>query len=487
MVNNVSHNLLERAKRIGGVAYLHQHHQCTFDELDDRAHRTAQYLCQQGLRPRQIVLFIQDDSIDWAMIFHAVIMIGAVPVIINPKFGVDRFTTIAKKSNASLAVGQSRYINNLDIDTIVTDDLPWNNYPRYTEIYDFCANDEMMILTTSGTTGDCKLIVHGHDNIQHMFDLTNPHRFDQTSVILCPARMSFVYGLVMNVLGCLARNSTVVIIQVPDDLRKLDHIVNQHKVTHLFVGPHLLRIMIRKPMNFGSHLQYICSGGEPVPDTVFDEMQSLYNRPLYILYGLSETVRWGLIMNTPTKYRLHCLGLPSSDIETRIVDSVGQTVGIGEIGELQIKCSTLFFRYHGDPALTQKVLHDGWYSTRDLMYQDHEGYFFYAGRLDHSNKINGCHVNATDIEFQLQYNIGIEDSVVLFESDQHGFNKSVAFVIPGQRTDLTPHQMRAKLLASGTPSHLVPHEICFVESIPMTPTNKKIRNLQHLNKHANRI
>jgi long-subunit acyl-CoA synthetase (AMP-forming) len=52
--------------------------------------------------------------------------------------------------------------------------------------------------------------------------------------------------------------------------------------------------------------------------------------------------------------------------EIRIVSDSGETLGDGNVGEIQLKSDCLFTGYYNRPDLTEQAIVDGWYRTGDL-------------------------------------------------------------------------------------------------------------------------
>jgi acyl-CoA synthetase (AMP-forming)/AMP-acid ligase II len=83
--------------------------------------------------------------------------------------------------------------------------------------------------------------------------------------------------------------------------------------------------------------------------------------------------------------------------EVRIVDEARQGLPERRVGEIAIRCSSLFSGYFKDPETTGKVLVDGWYYSGDLGFLG-DGHLFITGRKKDLLIIAGKNYYPQDIE-----------------------------------------------------------------------------------------
>lgn len=82
----------------------------------------------------------------------------------------------------------------------------------------------------------------------------------------------------------------------------------------------------------------------------------------------------------------------------RVVNSRGEDVRTGQIGELLIKGPMVIEAYDGEPEVSARFIRDGWLHTGDLVWQDDSGHlFFYCQRLRIS-KIKAQMIDFAEIE-----------------------------------------------------------------------------------------
>jgi len=84
--------------------------------------------------------------------------------------------------------------------------------------------------------------------------------------------------------------------------------------------------------------------------------------------------------------------------EAKIVNpETGETLGVGEIGELRARGPFLFDGYYGKPR-SEAFDRDGWFRTGDLAMIDENGFFYLKGRLSNMIKTSGANVAPLEVE-----------------------------------------------------------------------------------------
>ena len=90
-------------------------------------------------------------------------------------------------------------------------------------------------------------------------------------------------------------------------------------------------------------------------------------------------------------------GILLAGTEVRIVDDGRHELPERRVGEIAIRCDSLFSGYFRDPESTAKVLSDGWYYSGDLGFVA-DGHLFITGRKKDLLIIAGKNYYPQDIE-----------------------------------------------------------------------------------------
>lgn len=147
------------------------------------------------------------------------------------------------------------------------------------------------------------------------------------------------------------------------------------------------------------------------------------------------------------------------------LDGVGLAVETD--GRLRISGPTLFDGYDGDPALTARVLVDGWFRTEDAARIDEDGRLQVLGRLDDIVVSGGVNVPAPAVASRLREHPAVRAAEVLGVPDEEWGSRLVAFVVG----DLTLDEARA-WVAELHPRSWAPRQLIEVEALPMLPNGK---------------
>ena len=76
-----------------------------------------------------------------------------------------------------------------------------------------------------------------------------------------------------------------------------------------------------------------------------------------------------------------CVGKPYRFADVALLDlDTGEQVPVGRVGHVGLKSPTLAAGYWNDSVTTYRTRFDGWYLTGDLMYRDHDGWYYHVDR-----------------------------------------------------------------------------------------------------------
>ena len=125
--------------------------------------------------------------------------------------------------------------------------------------------------------------------------------------------------------------------------------------------------------NLGGNMRIIVSAAAPIDKKIGKWVQDIGIEFLQG-YGLTETAPIAAL--TPEcDPRVGSVGLPVNCAQIKIHNPNEN----GE-GEIWIKSQTLMLGYYEDEEATKEVVHDGWFNSGDIGYQDKDGYVYVTGR-----------------------------------------------------------------------------------------------------------
>lgn len=181
----------------------------------------------------------------------------------------------------------------------------------------------------------------------------------------------------------------------------------------------------------------------------------------------------------PATRRLPRLGRPLAGLEVRVVDpATGQWRRDREVGEVELRGTSVTPGYLRDPATTAATIRDGWLRTGDLGYRV-DGELVLCGRLKDVIIIGGRNIYPEDVERAVAGVDGIRaGNVIAFGTAGRRGREAVVVVAETRHddpSDLHDAVVRRVVDAVGVP----PAEVVFVRpgTLPKTSSGKLQRSL----------
>jgi acetyl-CoA synthetase len=346
------------------------------------------------------------------------------------------------------------------------------------------ADEPAFIVYTSGTTGKPKGIVHAHRWIVALGDL-NRYRLppQENDVVLATGEWSFISALGHNLLFPLRNGVTAAILSSRATPKNILSAVERYRVTVLHsVATIYRRLLALADFESSTNLRSLrCahSTGEALREATYAEWKRRAGCELYEHYGVSE---YQLVIGHGERHQVKpgSVGKLLSGVLVGLLNDNLEAVPQGELGQLVISTRDpgLFLGYYNDRERTDSVVHDGWYFTGDLAYQDAEGYFYIAGRRDDCLKSRGIFISPTEIENALQKHPEVMEAAVVGAPDTEIGNKIRAIVVTKDSVHAAAEfegTLRAHLQTQLAP-YKVPHVFEFVESLPKSAVGKILRS-----------
>lgn len=340
-------------------------------------------------------------------------------------------------------------------------------------------DDLAVLLYTSGTSGRPKgvMLTHGNltANIRQIRDWVD---FTPADTLLGVLPQFHTFGLTVLTLLPLWVGCKVVYTArfAPP---KIIRLLREHRPTALIAIPSMYNALLHtkntEPDDFSS-LRFIVSGGEPLPQAVFDGFREKFGVTINEGYGLTETApvtNWC----RPQEFRPHSVGRRLPRIEQRIVDlETGRDVppGTGE-GEIRIAGPNVMRGYFNLPDETNAAFDaQGFFRTGDIGRMDEEGHLYVTGRLKEMLIVGGENVFPREIEEVLNRHPEVAASGVIGMQDPVRGELPVAFVELVEGAEFDERELIAHCRAN-LPGYKAPRRIYYVEALPRNPTGKVMR------------
>ena len=145
--------------------------------------------------------------------------------------------------------------------------------------------------------------------------------------------------------------------------------------------------------------------------------------------------------------------------------------------EGKVPCG-LFSGYFQNEEQTREVWHDGLYHTRDVAWQDEDGYLWYVGRRDDVIKSSGYRIGPFEIEsviMELPYVLECGVSAAPDEIRGQVVKASIVLVPGTEGTEELKKEIQTYVKQHTAP-YKYPRIVVFKDELPKTISGKIMRN-----------
>lgn len=332
------------------------------------------------------------------------------------------------------------------------------------------ADDPCDIRPTSGTVGSRpKLVVTAHRTHAGRCS-TEAWTVAQDEVFASLATVSLQMGAICR---AFAVGGTVVLTESVG-VYGLEADLTRQGVTSIAITPALLGALVgqdqRPPAEL--RLRQIQTQGAAVPRELAAAVAARYGAQLMVRYGMTECV--GVMATPASGAPAGSVGKPHDGATVRIVDSAGDAVPQGEVGELTVNSPFVMLGYLDDPEATAATLRDGWLYTGDNAWQDAEGFYYLVGRRALQINVGSMKVAPEEVEEVLLRHPGVREVVVVPQPDRTRGEVVKAIVVPeGPPPEVAALRRFCRAALAG---YKVPRVIVFrTEPLPRSERGKVLR------------
>lgn len=358
------------------------------------------------------------------------------------------------------------------------------------------AEDRLIVLYTSGTTGRPKGILHSHCG----FPVKAAQDMSFGTDVGPGTRISWItdLGWMMGpwlIYGSLILGATIVLYDgAPDypDASRLWAFCERHQVEVLGISPTLVRALAvngAEPVQRHDlrSVRIFASTGEPWnldPWWWLFETAGRKRVPI-INYSGGTEISGGILMGNPLLPIKPCsFPAPCPGIDVDIVSEAGAPAAAGSVGELVIRKPWIGMArgFLNDPQRYLDTYWSRWpelWAHGDWAQRDQDGHWYILGRSDDTLKIAGKRVGPAEVESVLVSHESVAEAAVI--GVPHAIKGECMIGFTVLAPERTPSRELAEALqglvgdALGKP--LRPDRVHFVDALPRTRNNKVMRRV----------
>lgn len=336
---------------------------------------------------------------------------------------------------------------------------------------------------TGGTTGIPKAAMLTHRNLLAnlmQINAWNTRRTSGEEVLLASIPFFHIYALTVALFAGLADGATIVI-QTRPDVPELLKLMDKYAPTQFPGVPALYAAFIHTP-GIETHkirsIKFCVSGSAPLPVEVAKKFEELTGGTLIEGYGLSETSPVTHVNPTEGERRTGSVGIPVPNTDQRVVDAETGTrvLGVGEVGELDVRGPQVMLGYYHNAAETTLVLRDGWFRTGDIARIDADGFAYIVDRKKDTINVGGMKLYPREVEEVLYQHPAVAEAAVIGLPDPERGEVVKAFVVLKAGATATEAELIA-FVRERIAHFKAPRSIDFRASLPRSGVQKVLRRV----------
>lgn len=465
-----------------------------FKDFDIRSNRLANAFHALGIKRGDCIGIMAHNSSEYFEVFFAAWKLGASTVNLNFRFVAREVEFVLNNSGATLLVFGEKFaetiepirasLNNVKNFVCISD-----HPPQYAFSYESLINrassekpqtevideDIAFLIYTSGTTGFPKGVPFTHRTLiatAMTLMIGFGYKHEDKYLSIAP-----FYHL--TVVPCLAHYMvgacTYVLPSPSYDPEMTARVIERDRITNTFMTPGMFRHLFKLPKirehNFSSW-RACPTGSEPIPASLIEDLREyLPTCGYYIMYGLTEGWLATLLYPHEALKKWPSAGKPVLNTDVRVVDGSGQSLPLGETGEVVIRGDQVMKGYFRNPEATAETLVDGWLHSGDLGKFDEEGYLYIVGRKKDMIISGGENIYPAEVEAVLYKHPKIVEAAVLGVPDEH-WGESVKAVVVLKPGETIAEQEVIEYCRQNLASYKKPKYVQFVTSLPRTDVGK---------------
>jgi fatty-acyl-CoA synthase len=473
----------------------------SYAEVQRASYQIARALDRSGVRPGdKVAILSANDPVAFSCVF-GIARAGAVWCPVNPRSEAAENRELLDLLDCRCLIFQQQFA---PLVTAIAGDLPqlaalvcldgesrgatsfsnWVNGLSREPGSAAPVDDIAMIAGTGGTTGRPKGVMLTGGSLEAMTALTlMSYPFEGRPVYLALAPLTHAAGVLC--FPVMTLGGEIVIMPAPDLTRFLA-LLGAHRVTHAFLPPTLIYMLLDHPDLPSadlSSLQCLWYGAAPMSAARLADAVTRIGPVLGQLFGQTEAPMMISTMapaehvradGTLATERFTSAGRPTPLVTVAIMDAEGRLLPPGERGEIVVRGSLVMAGYYKNPQATAEAGRFGWHHTGDIGYLGADNYLFIVDRAKDMIITGGFNVYSAEVEQALLEHPAVQDCAVLGLPDDKWGERVTAVVqpYPGQIVGAAELRVFAKVRLGSVKT---PKQVEVWADLPRSPVGKVLK------------
>ena len=465
----------------------------TYRQMDSVTNSIANGLRQRGVTTGDRVALLLPRTSRLILSLFGVLKAGAAYIPCDPDYPADRVKLILEDSEARYIITTADRLDSVPADKAIDVESLVTCAATAVQPAGLTPDDLAYLIYTSGSTGRPKGVMLRHEGICNYL-YGHPANVFANAVLTDATRVLSVttisFDAALQDIGTAFYNGKTLIVATEEQANNpldLSTLIRQQHIDMVSGTPSRWQTWLTSPdfCDAIATIKICRAGGEKFSDQLLSQMRSVTKARIFNCYGPTETT---VASNNAelTHAEVVTVGKPQLNVTEFIVDSDGNELPVGVVGELYIggrgvargynnlddMTRERFITYNpachlcGNNAAAQEATRI--YKSGDYAKWLPDGNVVILGRTDHQIKLRGLRIELGEIENVMLRVQGMKKVVILIRNIG-GKEHLCAYYTADH--EIAPDALKAEISRSLT-QYMVPTAYLQLQEMPMTPNGK---------------
>ena len=452
----------------------------TYQQMDEATNRIANNLRERGVKEHDRVALLLPRTSRLILSLFGILKTGAAYIPCDPEYPADRIKLILEDSKARYIITTHDHMHHVPADKAIDVEMLLADSVCCTPVTaNITPNDLAYLIYTSGSTGRPKGVMLRHESICNYL-YGHPANVFANAVLTDAERILSVttisFDAALQDIGTAMFNGKTLVIATEEQANNpldLSQLINEQHIDMVSGTPSRWQTWLTCEdfCQAISNIKICRAGGEKFSDTLLTQMRSITKARIFNCYGPTE-----ITVASNNKELTHAdvvtVGKPQLNVYEFIVDSDGNELPVGVVGELYIGGRGVAKGYNNMDDMTRErfINYHGKriYKSGDYAKWLPNGDVVILGRTDHQIKLRGLRIELGEIENVILKVEGVTKVVILIRKLNDKEHLCAYYTAD---REIIPDALKAEISKSLT-QYMVPTAYLQLKEMPMTPNGK---------------
>jgi len=471
----------------------------TFEDLKKQSNKVANMLASKGIKKGDSVMLLLKRRYEFWISMLAIHKLGAVAIPSSHMVSSDDIKERIQAANvaAIICVNSGNIAQNVLTASENLNVLKFcvgekcEGFLCFEELVRVCSDelervktsryDDMLYYFTSGSSGAPKAVIHDFSYpIAHIYTAKHWHGCYPGCLHLTVADSGWAKSAWGKMYGQWFIRAAVMVYDYDqfyaDDMLRL---IEEEKINTFCAPPTIYKYFVREELDKYdfSNLKQATTAGEALPKEVAEKFFRATGLKIREGFGQTETVL--LISTNKGEEPVNgSIGRATPLFDIKIVDENDKEVSTGCEGEVAIVVNKnmvgIFKGYLNDKDKYDEVVVNGLYHTKDMVYKDENGNYFFVGRNDDVIKSSGYRIGPSEVEdILIKHPAVLECAVTGYPSKTRGYLVKASIILRDEYEASSELKTQIQdFVKERAAIYKYPRMVEFVENLPRTYNGK---------------